>query len=184
MTEIVFTRLNWDRTGAPFRMPGARWFDLHYGPEPGAPFGRKGAAIADGWAQLAGGRCAGMLVMDTDVVIDPLDYAAMLGAVSAAPERVHVGPVRLWRASLGCDTWVWGHWAGRGPSQEWTDTPDHWTYGFTYLPRALLEAANRASPPMREWVFPGVDMKLCSVAKRRRIKAETVRDCHPKHMHY
>ena len=28
-------------------MPGARWFDCHYGPEPGAPFGRKGAAIAD-----------------------------------------------------------------------------------------------------------------------------------------
>lgn len=182
MTEIVFIRLNWDRTGAPFRMPGARWFDCHYGPEPGAPFGRKGAAIADAWQQLAPRQAAGLLVMDTDIAIDPYDYAAMLAAVDARPRLVHVGPVRLWPASLGGTSWAWGHWAGDGgPTQQWTDAPDRWTFGFTYLPRALLEAA---APQMREWRYPGVDMKLSTVAKQRRIKSVIVPDCFPKHMHY
>jgi hypothetical protein len=117
-------RVNWDRTAPPFHMPGAvRWFDLHVGPEPGYPFGRRGLAIARAWEQLGNRKDAGMLMMDGDVAIDPLDLAAMGDAIAQTPKMVLVGPVRLWPASTMRESWVWGHWkAPHGPTQEMVPT--------------------------------------------------------------
>lgn len=182
--EFVFCRVNWNRTAPPFHMPGAiRWFDLHVGPEPGYPFGRRGLAIAAAWRQLGNGKCTGMLMMDGDVAIDPLDLAAMGDAIPETPKMVLVGPVRLWPASTMRPDWVWGHWkAGAGPTQEFIERPDRYGFGFTYLPRALLEHAIAAG--LEDWTFPNVDVKMADVARARRIRARTVDGCHPKHLHY
>jgi hypothetical protein len=182
--EFVIVRVNWDRTALPFHMPGAvRWFDLHVGPEAGHPFGRRGLALAAAWERLGNRECTGMLVMDGDVQIDPLDLGAMGDAIAAAPGNVLVGPVRLWPASTMRPSWVWGHWRSpHGPSQEMIMNPNRWGFGFTYLPRRLLAAADAAG--LREWEFPNVDMEMSQLAARRRIPARVVQGCHPKHMHY
>jgi hypothetical protein len=181
--EHVFVRVNWDKTAPEFRMPGTRWFDLHVGPEPGWPFGRKGLALDGAWRQLRSRGCAGMLVLDGDVAVDPLDYAAMGGAIHADPRAVHVGPVRLWPASTMRESWAWGHWrTGAGPGQEWCEEPDRWTFGFTFLPRRLLHAAGREG--LRDWAFPGVDLRMAATAKKWGIPARVVPGCYPKHMHY
>lgn len=184
MPEFVICRVNWDRTAPPFHMPGAvRWFDLHVGPEPGRPFGRRGLAIAGAWAQLGNRECRGMLMMDGDVAIDPLDLAAMGDAIGQDPAMVLVGPVRLWPASTMRPSWVWGHWtAGPGPTQEMITEPDRWGLGFTYLPRRLLELA--AAAGLKQWTFPNVDVRMSDVARRHGIRARVVEDCHPKHLHY
>jgi hypothetical protein len=183
LPEVVFVRVNWDHTAGPFHMPGTRWFDLHVGPEPGYPFGRRGLALEGAWRQLGNRECAGMVVMDSDVMIDPLDWASMLEAVGAAPRLVHVAPVRLWPASTQRESWVWGHWdRGGGPSQELVTEPTRWSFGFTYLPRELLTRARQAG--MKDWTFPNVDMRMAACARRWNIKAKMVENCHPKHLHY
>jgi hypothetical protein len=182
--EFVIVRVNWDRTALPFHMPGrVRWFDLHVQPEPEHPFGRRGLALAGAWGQLGNRDCCGMLVMDGDVEIDPLDLGAMGDAIAEYPRDVLVGPVRLWPASTQRESWVWGHWRSpTGPTQEMTMRPNRFSFGFTYLPRRLLEAAVRDG--LAGWAFPTVDVEMSDCAKRHRVPARVVEGCHPKHMHY
>lgn len=180
--QLVFVRVNWNGTAIRFNMPGTRWFDLAIGPEPGYPFGRKGLALDAAWLQLANAKCCGMVVLDGDIAIDPIDYAAMVAAVDLEPAAVHAAPVRLWPASTQRESWVWGHWCGDGPSQDYCSAPDRFTFGFTFLPRVLLERARAAG--LRKWTFPGVDLKMAQVAKHNGIPVRMVPDCHPKHLHY
>lgn len=196
MTRFIFCRIIWEHQveALPhFRMPGARWFDLHLTPEPGAPFGRKGRALDAAWRQLYEPGTAGMLLLDGDVAIDPLDFAAMQAAIGADPASVHVAPVRLWPQSTQQGDWSWAHWdEGHGLSQDWSDTPERWSFNFTYVPAKVLNTASSAgilvSPRKRlrlaEWRFPTVDMKMNKVAADCGIKAKIVPDCFPKHLHY
>lgn len=180
--QIVFARVNWDGTAMPFHMPGTRWFDISVQPEPGYPVGRKGLALDAAWMQLRNQDCTGMLILDGDVAIDPLDYAAMCEAIDGEPRAVHTAPVRLWPASTQRESWIWGHWCDDGPSQDYCLAPDRFTFCFTYLPRALLWHARRGG--LRSWIFPGVDLRMAETARRFRIPVRIVHGCHPKHMHY
>jgi len=185
--NFVFCRLIWEKSGPPFpfHMPRTRWHDLYLCPEPGAPFGRKGRAVEGAWKQLAERGTNGLLLMDGDVVIDPLDFAGMLTAIAQAPELVHVAPARLWPASTQQDSWTWAHWAdGHGQTQHWTDTPDRFSFNFTYLPRKLIVRAMQHKPPLNTWQFPNVDQRMSQVAKECGIKAKVVPNCWPKHLHY
>lgn len=176
MTEIVCVRSVWDRTGLPApRLPGVRLHELHYGPEPGWPFGRRGLALATAWESLGEEtEAAGMLVLDADVAIDPCDMKAMRVAINGEPGAIHIAPVRLWPASTMRRTWVWGH--------EPEENPTRWTFCFTYLPRALIEACDRAY--WNTWTFPAVDTRAAEVAVKAKIPARVVPGCWPKHMHY
>ena len=181
--ELVFCRVVWNHQAPEFRMPGTRWFDLHIDPDANHPFGRKGYALDTAWHTLGTKECAGMLLMDADVSIDPLDYASMGEAVNDEPTAVHTAPVRLWPASTQRPSWIWGHWCddcGRG--QQLCLKPDRFTFSFTYLPRRVLEGAARDG--LKSWTFPGVDMHMAASAKRLGIPVRVVAECFPKHMHY
>lgn len=180
--HIVFVRCVWDREAAPFTMPGVRHFDLHFGPEPGYPYGRKGRALLGAWRQLQNDRCTGMLIMDADVVVDPLDVAVMLGTVGVNPGDVWTAPIRLWPASTLRPSWVWGHWDERGPSQERCEAPTFFSFGFTYVPRRVIDQAARMG--LERWTFPGVDGKMSKAARAARVPIRVVDGCQPKHMHY
>lgn len=196
MTRFVFCRLVVDHQAEAlhhFRMPGARWFDLRIGPEPGAPLGRKGRVLDTAWRQLRERGTAGMLLLDGDVAIDPLDFAAMQAAIGADPGIVHVAPARLWPQSTQQDGWAWAHWdEGHGMSQEWSAAPDRWSFNFTYIPAKVINTASstgieigpRKRLKLAEWVFPTVDMKMNQVAKNCGVPARIVEDCFPKHLHY
>jgi hypothetical protein len=177
--DIVCIRVCWDRTEVPFYADG--FHVVRVSPETAWPLGRRGAALAGAWRQLATPQAAGMLTLDGDVVIDPADYEAMFSALAADPAAVHVAPLRLWPVSTHADSWVWGH--GRGVfSQEDTDDPDLFTFGFTYLPRALIGACIKAG--MTRWTYPNVDRKVCDQARTLGIPARVVRGASPKHLHY
>lgn len=183
MTEIVCVRSVWDHTGLPApRFPGVRLHELHYGPEPGWPFGRRGLALATAWQQLEQG-AAGMLVIDADVAFDPCDMKAMLEAVKLEPGAVHLAPIRLWPASTMRSSWVWGHHSGMpGQLLEVLEDPTAWTFSFTYLPRRLIEACDRAG--WSRWTFPAVDTRVAGVAAAVDIPVRVVPDCWPKHCHF
>lgn len=180
MAEVVCVRMNWDRTAIPF--PHARhYYTMHVSPEPDYPFGRKGLVISSAWRQLAGRQAAGLLILDGDVIIDPADHVAMLQAIHEEPGAVHVAPVRIWPVSTKRDVWSWAHWS-TGPSQLLDLRPVWFSFCFTYLPRQLLTAANRAG--LRKWTYPGVDMRMSECARENNIPARTVTGCWPKHVNY
>lgn len=172
-------RMDWDRTAIPLRLPG--FFTVHYGPEPGYPFGRRGLAMAGAWAQLATAEAAGMLTLDGDVAADPADVAGMKGAIHAHPDLVHVAPAKLWPVSTGHSSWVRAHGAGVF-TQDDPDEPDVWTFCFTYLPRRLLEAAVKAG--LATWTYPAVDRRMHTLAGELGITARTCRTAAPKHLHW
>lgn len=176
--------------GQALRTPGwalqPAYRDLQIVPDPGHPFGRKGLALARGWQLLGKGRATGMIILDGDVAIDPLDEVAMARAIKQAPHAVQIAPARLWPKSSGRPGWIWGHW---GPSGEHSDIDPYlrhvteqvtrFSFCYTYLPAALLELAD-----LPRWTFPYVDQEISRAAVKRGIARELVRDCWPKHLHY
>lgn len=182
--ETVRVRVRWKGRGLDYRPP--RFHDLDIHPEPGAPFGRKGAQMLGAWQQLAGPAVTGMLVLDGDVAIDPVDLAAMNHAVAAEPAAVHVAPVRNWQASTGRGEWEWAHWPfGTEPGTELRQ-PGRFSFGFTYLPRAMFEDwrahADRGGWP--EWHYPWCDRNASELARRLKLRVMLVNGCHPKHVHF
>jgi len=183
LPEFLFIRMVWDRTGWPQpRIVGSRPFDLHYGPEPDYPFGRRGKAMAGAWEQLSTTDTRGMLVQDGDVLIDPHDFMMMLSAIVTEPGAVHVAPVKIWPASKAeLPGWQWAHWKGHG-SQEIEYEPDFFCFNFTYIPRALIERCIRDG--LKTWRFPGVDTRVARACRAANIPIRVVKDCAPKHMHF
>lgn len=180
--RVVFVRVVWNGDAIPFRMPGVRSFDLHIGPEPGYPYGRKGLALLGAWRQLQTQQCTGMIVMDGDVVADPLDVAVMLDTIGRYPADVWTAPIRLWPASTQRESWIWGHWNGQGPGQQPCPDPTFFSFGMTYLPRRVIDQA--AAMGLARWTFPGVDRRMSKAALAARVRIRVVDGCQPKHLHF
>jgi hypothetical protein len=180
--EIVNVRLDWNHTAIPLRI-GAKFFTVEICPQPEYPFGRKGLALARIWEQVGSGRADGMLILDGDVAIDPLDYGHMLDAIETRPDSVHTAPVMLWPVSTHLDVWVWGHGRAGRYSQEYTDDDlDMFTFCFTYLPGKLLETCLQDG--LDSWVYPHVDANVCARAQQIGTPVHLVRDARPKHLNY
>lgn len=184
MPEILFVRVVWDRQAYPLPpMAGTRIHTLNVGPEGAThPFGRKGLALQQAWQHLSVAAQTGLLILDGDVVIDPWDVVQMLAAIELEPEAVHVAPAKNWPASTGLPTWVWAHYKNFEASHELITDPDFFSFNFTYLPRALVEASIKAG--LRGWVFPRVDAQVSKIARQQGFKIRVVEDCQPKHMHF
>jgi len=189
VTPIICVRLDWDRTAVrlPAGLPG-RWHTLHYGPEPGHPHGRRGLAVGSAWKRLTTAPAhdaAGLLMMDGDVVIDPVDYQEMQESIASRPVWVWVAPIRLWPASTGLDDWVWGHWPG-GPQNRSQrlqyDDIAWWGLGMTYLPRRLIARCLRDG--LRNWEYPNVDSCINQRAQALGLDVGVVATCEPKHLNY
>jgi hypothetical protein len=182
LVEVILVRVDWDRTAIPLgRLPG-RWHTLHLAPEPDYPFGRKGLALLRTWQQIQLSKQeAGLVILDGDVAIDPVDYHAMMRAIPKEPGAVHVAPVRLWPKSTQRSDWYWAHHRGEA-SQEPCDDPTVFSFNFTYLPRALLDACRQAG--MAKWTFPTCDSHVTEVAAKMHLPVRVVHDATPKHLHY
>lgn len=182
--ETVRVRVRWRGRALDYHPP--RFHELDVTPEPGAPFGRKGAQILGAWHQLAGPATAGMLTLDGDVAIDPVDLAAMNHAIATRPGAVHVAPVRNWAISTGRAEWEWAHWPfGTTPGKVLLP-PGRFSFGFTYLPRVMFEdwtpRVDHGGWPA--WHYPWCDRNASELARRLRLDVRLVNDCHPKHVHY
>lgn len=179
--QTVRVRIRWKGRALDYRPP--RFHELDVMPESGAPFGRKGRQILGAWLQLAGRDTAGMILLDGDVAIDPLDLAAMNHAIATDPAAVHVAPVRNWSVSTARGEWEWGHWPfGTEPGQE-LRTAGRFSFGFTYLPRTMFDRG-RGPSGWDSWHYPWCDRNASELARRLRLAVHLVPGCHPKHLHY
>ncbi len=179
MTKVIMLRIDWNRTAIPLPIRG--WHTLHINPEPAYPFGRKGLSLAGAWRQLAKPLSSGAILLDGDVAIDPLDQEAMFAAISAQPEAVNTAPARLWEASTHQPGWLWAH-GHHVFSQLDTDTPDVFTFCFTYLPRRLIEDCLENG--LASWTYPHVDKKVAARARALSIPVNVVRAATPKHLNF
>jgi hypothetical protein len=178
---IIGLRINWDFTAIPLNIDGFHM--LHIGPEVEYPFGRKGLAITRAWqAMYDSPDIVGLIILDGDVVIDPLDQAAMHEAINNDPDIVHVAPAKLWPVSTKViDNWVWGH--GKGEfSQSFVNDPDIFSFCYTYLPKELVIASISAGMP--KWTYPTVDKNVSLIARKMGLKVNVVMSASPKHIHY
>jgi len=181
MPQVVLVRVSWDRTAVPLRA-ASRFYTLNIAPEPGYPFGRRGLGMAAAWRQLAGPQAAGMVFLDGDVAIDPIDVAAMLNAIDREPGRPHVAPVRLWPSSTKQARWVWGHGNGGFFHDQDPDECDYFGLSFTYLPAQLITDCMRHG--MDSWTYPHVDTQIRRRAAALKMTARVVRQASPKHLNY
>lgn len=180
MAELVQARVDWDNSMLPLPMRG--WQRIPVFPEPGWPAGRKGLQLAGAWRQFSTRRTDGMLLLDGDVVIDPLDLFHMKREIQEQPRLIHTAPAKIWPVGSPYDQWVWAHWA-QHPSQEidW-DGVKWFSFCFTYLPRRLIESAVKAG--LETWTYPVVDSKLSRHARALKIPVNVVAECWPKHAHF
>jgi hypothetical protein len=181
MAQVVLLRLDWDRTALPLRQAKA-YYTAHISPEPGYLFGRKGLVIGSSWQQLAGRHTDGMVLLDGDVMLDPVDHRAMLDAIHEDPSCVHTAPVRIWPASTKWEDWTWAHWRTKASQRLETEGIRWFSFNFTYLPRALVEQAITAG--LRSWAYPSVDSKMSRTAQRMGSPVRVVPGCWPKHLNY
>ena len=183
MAQIICIRLDWNHTAMPLRI-ASKFFTLEVNPEPAHPFGRKGLALAGAWDQLAGPDIAGMLILDGDVAIDPLDHKHMIKAIDDEPHMlVHTAPVVLWPVSTHLENWVWGHGRNSRYSQDdGEEDLDMFTFCYTYLPRKLVESCIEHG--LARWTYPHVDSNFCKAARSIKMPVHVVRDARPKHLNY
>jgi hypothetical protein len=190
--RVTPVRVIWDRHQPD--LPPLRWADenrfirsvrftsLHVGPEPQYPTGRKGLVLASAWANLGRKQQAsGMLILDGDVAIDPEMTAVMLNVIFEAPDVVHTAPVKIWPASTGRQSWVWSHWE-KEASQESDPRPRYFSFCFTYLPAALIEACVKAG--LEGWQYPNVDASVSDHARRGKFEARAVPGIEPVHLNW
>jgi hypothetical protein len=180
--NCLFVRFNWDHTALPYdpSAPDATFKDIHLQPTPSFPVGRKGLALISYWEQMQRMRpYLGMLIMDGDVAVDPLDIHIMRIYISESPEAVITAPIRLWYEG----EWFWSH---RGAANMLNDMdPDEihfFSFGFTYLPKSLMEAASDAG--IHAESYPYVDEFVSKLAVKMGLEIKLAEGCTPKHMHF
>jgi hypothetical protein len=156
---------------------------IYVDPEPDFPVGRKGLVLARTWQTLNDdGKIKGMIVLDGDVAIDPIDVGFMYAAIDETPEDIITAPVRLWPVSTKLEGWIWGHGHDvYGPNLD--DGPTtRFSFGYTYLPGALLDKCIEKG--MKEWVYPDVDRSVSKVAADMGLTVRLLKEATPKHLNF
>jgi hypothetical protein len=183
----LFARFNWDGTAVQQNLPYHPYMtfkDIHITPSAQWPTGQKGLALARYWETQ---ECRlspplGIILLDGDVVIDPSDLRFMVQAIEMNPVSVHTAPVKLWTHTARGPMWTWAHQDERGLSAEPCDNPIYFSFGFTFLPGILMDAA--VSGDLRNQIYPYVDEYMSNLAAKNGIGIRVVNDCAPKHLHF
>lgn len=185
MAEVFCVRLIWQKPDWEMpvaRHPGGlvRFHPIVIRPELEHPAGRKGLALKCAWEQMSCG-ADGMLILDSDVAVDPQMIGSMLSAIHAEPEAVHTAPVRIWPVSTMREDWTWAHWKD-SPSQQIDYEPRWFSFCFTWLPGKLVRSAIKDG--LQTWHYPHVDSNMSREAGRIGVPVRVVKDCWPVHVHW
>jgi hypothetical protein len=183
MTEKLNFRIVWDRHDFPQQM-NRHFYSLQVEPSAQHPFGQKGAVLLNAWKQLSLPTTQGIILLDSDVIIDPDMYMKMETAVHNFPDEVHTAPVKIWPVSTKHAVWCWGHWSNEKNKSQVMETEDvKWfSFNFTYLPRKVIEKA--ISDGLKDWKYPVVDKNVAISANKIGVKVSVLKDCFPVHLNY
>lgn len=175
-------RLNWNDTALKIPTPG-KFHNLLIAPTLDNPFGEKGRVIAGAWKQLnPDNKMDGMLILDGDVAIEPIDLTNMFRAIHNHDQMVVVAPARIWPKSTQKKVWTWAHWS-KEPSQTMETENIRWfSFNFTYFPKKVIEQA--IGDGLVNWKFPRCDMRMSDAAFHAGVKVFVAEDVYPKHMNY
>lgn len=181
--SFIFLQICW-RGLAPYGTPNG-FTKVDILPSNKYPLGQKGLTLSECWLQMSDNACQGMLILDADVVIDPVDMEAMWSCMVSDPSAIWLAPARLWPKSTGYPSWVWAHRKFGTGMDEWqasrTDV-DTGSFCFTYIPRALIEIC--MSNGLNRWIYPNVDDNMFRMARQNEIVFRIAKGCAPKHMNY
>lgn len=178
--NVLMVRIIWNHEFIPLpRLEGFK--NLYIEPTADYPAGEKGKALACAWEELTQANTSGIVMLDGDTVIDPLDSAIMGDSITEMPNAVHVAPVRLWPHSTKFSTWVWAHGIGNYTQAD-VEEIDMFTFNFTYLPRSLMETCIHRG--MKTWRYPHVDHRVVDVARETLTPMKLVKNCYPKHLNF
>lgn len=181
MAEIVCIRENWDDTALKIPLPG-NFFTLNIRPSAEYPFGEKGKAIAGAWRQLSNNHVDGMLMLDGDVVIEPVDLSNMMAAIHTHDKMVVIAPARIWPKSTKRKRWVWAHWSSEASQDMETENIRWFTFNFTYLPRKVIEQA--VEDGLSTWTYPSVDKRMSDSAAKAGVPVFVAENVLPKHLNF
>ena len=149
------------------------------------PHGDKARQMSEIWNGIKGFGHPGVLWLDPDVAADPDDLQAMENAVTARPQDMHTGLVKLWPESTQLPHWIWSHRGGTlgflAATQEVTDVASYVATGFLWTPARLLDLVFPVGQAMQ---WEQVDVALSEAALTALIPARVVRACQPKHLHF
>ena len=182
MAEIIMVRVNWDNTALAIPTPG-KFHDLHVNPTTDYPFGEKGKVLANTWKQLnVDNNMDGMLILDGDVAIEPIDFTNMLRAIHDHDKMVVIAPAKIWPKSTKRKEWSWAHWS-KDPSQTLeTDNIRWFSFNFTYLPKKVIEQAIQDG--MVTWAYPRCDMRVSTAAFTAGVSVFVAQNVFPKHLNF
>jgi hypothetical protein len=182
MAEIICVRMNWDNKAIPIRIPGA-FYTLHVDPSSAFPFGQKGMVLAGAWKQLdPDNKMDGMLIIDGDVAIDPLDLSNMLAAIHHHDKMVVVAPARIFPISTKRSEWSWAHWSVKASKEMETKNIRWFSFNFTYLPRRVIEQA--LTDNLVAWTYPSVDKRMSDAAFKAGVGVYVAESVYPKHLNF
>jgi len=147
------------------------------------PFGEKGKTLAGAWKQLDHDNTMdGMLILDGDVAIEPVDLANMFAAIHGHDKMVVVAPARIWPTSTKRKEWSWAHWT-KQPSQVMETENVRWfSFNFTYLPKKVIEQA--LNDGLRTWMYPRVDKRVADSAFKAGVPVYVAQNVSTKHLHF
>lgn len=173
---VLCLRMLWKGKGVePFPIQGFHQVDII--PSEEHPFGQRGLVLWSAWVQASDTSTTGMLLLDGDVVVDPEDIRHMFNAIAEQPDIVLTAPIKIWPKSTKRQHWVWGHTL----TQDIEGTPTRFTFGFTYIPRGLIESY---CIEMKTWKYPYADMEMSKAAFEVHTPIEVVLTCEPKHLNF
>lgn len=182
MAEVICVRMNWDNSALSIRIPGA-FYTLRVNPSSEYPFGEKGKVLAGAWKQLdPDHKMDGLLILDGDVAIEPIDLTNMLAAIHHHDKMVVVAPARIWPISTKRSQWAWAHWSAKASQVMERENIRWFSFNFTYLPRQVIEQA--LSDGLINWTYPSVDKRMSDSAFKAGVKVHVAENVYPKHLNF
>jgi hypothetical protein len=177
MTGVMSVRFSW-QTPSALPDPG-HFFEVVMTGDAEHPHGRRGMWMSRCWDYAQAHEADGLLCLDGDTAVDPVDVAVMCEAIENDDVSVHTTPVRLYPPY---DEWHWAHGRNHYTQECVIKGINLFGFAFTWLPGSLLNACVDAG--LENWVFPMVNKNVSAIAQEKRYKVNLVPNVWPVHVHW
>jgi hypothetical protein len=176
-TNVMSVRFSW-LTPSALPDPG-HFFEVVMTAEPEYPHGRRGMWMSRCWDYGRANGADGLLCLDGDTAVDPVDVAVMCAAIEEDAESVHTAPVRLYPPY---GEWIWAHGRDYYTQECVTEGINLFGFAFTWLPGSLLDDCVDAG--LEGWRFPLVNKKVSGVAREASYRVSLVPEVWPAHLNW